>query len=150
MPRTKDELLLEAAGNVVEEADKKQGDTGGTRRVDTTGARGRGVSKGWDGIATEQGVLSNATSAGIEFENSEAPASAADEPLEEAGEKGVPVGKAVDAMLEGTSKTIERLVSTAGPMAASVAMTGGFRCCSEFDIVKSRAACANPAICILR
>ena len=148
MPRTKDELLLEAAGNVVEEADKKQGDAGGTRRVDTTG--GRCVSKGWDGIGTEQGVLSNAISAGKEFENSEAPASAADEPLEEAGEKGVPVGKAEDAMLEGTSKTIERLVSTAGPMAASVAMTGGFRCCSEFDIVKSRAACANPAICILR
>ena len=61
MRRTKDELLLEAAGNDVEEVDKKQGDTGGTRRVDTTG--GRGVSKGWDGIATEQGVLSNATSA---------------------------------------------------------------------------------------
>ena len=122
MRRTKDELLLEAAGNVVEEVYKKQGDAGGTRRVDTTG--GRGVSKGWDGIATEQGVLSNATRAGKEFENSEAPASAADEPLEEAGEKGVPVGKAEDAMLEATSATIERLASTAGRAATSVEMRG--------------------------
>ena len=73
-------------------------------------------------------------------------------PMEEAGvrEEAASVGKAEDAMLEGTSETIERLASTAGRMAASVAMTGGFRCCSEFDIIKSRAACANPAICILR
>ena len=49
------------------------------------------MSKGWDAIGTEQGVLSNATSAGEESEKSEAPASTADTPLEEAWDEAVSV-----------------------------------------------------------
>ncbi len=65
----------------------------------------------------------------------EAAASAAGGSMEEAGEKAVSVGKAEDAILEGSFETPERLASTAGRGAASVAMREGFRSCSEFDIV---------------
>ena len=64
--------------------------------------------------------------------------------MEEAGEEAASVGKAEDAVLEATSETMERLAST-----ASVTTRGGFRCCSEFDIFKSRKCCANnPAFCV--
>ncbi len=65
-----------------------------------------------------------------------APASAADGPMEDANEEGVSVGKVEVAILEGLLETPERLVSTAGRAAASVATRGGFRGCSESDIVE--------------
>ena len=71
-------LMMEAAEIVVGEMGKKQAGARGRRRgVETAG--GRGTSKVWDGIGTEQGALSNKVkSTGKVFLKSETPASAAD------------------------------------------------------------------------
>jgi hypothetical protein len=66
----------------------------------------------------------------------QAPASAADETMEEAGEEAVSVGKAEDAMLKRSLETPEMLASTTGRVAASV-MRENFRSCSEFDIASA-------------
>lgn len=128
VPRT----ALEAGKKCGRAEGKTSSDAGARSRAVET-ARGQGVSKGLDGI--ERGVLCTDASTGEGFENSKTPASAACEPMEAAGQAAVSVEMA-DDMGASSMERAERFVATTGRVAAWVAMTGGFRGWSDFDIVE--------------